>query len=241
MLRAYVRELYDMLWPVALSLLFGFRFIYHRKGFGATLITAMPLLIWSIFVLFVSWFITFFEGAQWQTTPAILLGILHMIGIGIREEVIFRGIIANSLAMKYATDKKGLWFAVIVSSVLFGCIHVTNLFVGVEPTGLIAQIIGSAAIGLFYTVIYLRGGNIWVPILIHAFQDSSVLFKSLFTVTTVTEVDQMSSTNLSSGFIMIGVCVALSMFLLRKSKQPAVFARLEQLRNQSGRSAEKAL
>jgi membrane protease YdiL (CAAX protease family) len=242
MLFDYLYELINILWPIALACLCGFHFIYGAKGFGSTLIAGISFIVLYSIPLADGFLQAYIHPeTQWQTQAVILLNILSMIGVGIREEVIFRGIIANSLAMKYATDKKGLWFAVIVSSVLFGCIHVTNLFVGVEPTGLIAQIIGSAAIGLFYTVIYLRGGNIWVPILIHAFQDSSVLFKSLFTVTTVTEVDQMSSTNLSSGFIMIGVCVALSMFLLRKSKQPAVFARLEQLRNQSGWSAEKAL
>jgi membrane protease YdiL (CAAX protease family) len=164
-----------------------------------------------------------------------------MIGVGIREEVIFRGIIVNSLAMKYATDKKGLWFTVVVSSLLFGCVHLSNIFVGVELTGLIAQIIGSAAIGLFHAAVYLRGGNIWVPIIIHALQDAAVMFVPLFTVTTVTDVDAMSNTNVGTGFILIGICVALSMFLLRKSKRPAVFARLEQLRTQYGQSAEESL
>ena len=105
MLRAYVRELYDMLWPVALSLLFGFRFIYHRKGFGSTLIAGMFLIVMHTAILFLFLFDAFDKGAQWQTTPAIFWGILHMIGIGVREEVIFRGIIGNTLALKYATDK----------------------------------------------------------------------------------------------------------------------------------------
>jgi membrane protease YdiL (CAAX protease family) len=234
MLRAYVRELYDMLWPVALSLLFGFRFIYHRKGFGATLITAMPLLIWSIFVLFLSWFITFFEGAQWQTTPAILLGILHMIGIGVREEVIYRGIIGNALALKYATDKKGLWFAVIVSALIFGSVHITNIFYGVKLMGLMAQIVAAFAIGLSFAAIYLRGGNIWVLVLIHAIIDTGAFFNSSFTVTAETKVDMVSNQNPWGAVMYVCLYTCVALFLLRKSKQPAVSARLEQLRNQSG-------
>ena len=241
MLRAYVRELYDMLWPVALSLLFGFRFIYHRKGFGSTLITAMPLLVWSIVVLFFSCFLAFYEGAQWQTTTVILLGILEMIGIGVREEVIYRGIIGNALALKYATDKKGLWFTVIVSALIFGGVHITNIFYGVKLMGLIAQIVAAFAVGLSFMAIYLRGGNIWTLVLIHAIVDASAFLQSTFTITTATKVDAVSNQSSLGAVIYICLHTCLTLFLLRKSKQPAVFARLEHLRNQSGWSAEKAL
>jgi membrane protease YdiL (CAAX protease family) len=162
-----------------------------------------------------------------------------MIGIGIREEVIFRGIIGNALASKYATDKKGLWFAVIVSGLLFGGVHINNIFYGVKLMGLIAQIVSACGAGLLFTAIYLRGGNIWVLMLIHAIVDAGALLESTFTVTTVTKVDEVSSQNPWGAVLIVCLHTFLALFLLRKSKQPAVFARLEQLRNRYGQSAEK--
>ena len=241
MLRDYLKELYGILWPVALSLLFGFRFIYHRKGFGATLIAGMFLLILHIALFFLFLFDAFRNGAQWQTTPAIFLGVLHMIGIGIREEVIFRGVIGNTLALKYATDKKGLWFAVIVSALLFGGVHMNNIFHGVKLMGLIAQIVSACGAGLLFTAIYLRGGNIWILMLIHALVDAGALLESTFTVTTVTKVDEVSNLNPWGAVINICMHICVALFLLRKSKQQAVFAGLEQVRKQHGWSEEKTL
>ena len=234
MLRTYVKELFGILWPVALSLLFGFRFIYHRKGFGSTLIAGMFLLILHIALFLLFLFDTFSKGAQWQTAPAILLGILHMIGIGIREEVIFRGVIGNTLALNYATDKNGLWFAVIVSGLAFGGVHINNIFFGVKLLGLFAQIVTACGAGLLFTAIYLRGGNIWILMLIHAIVDAGALLESTFTITAVTAVDEVSSQNPFGAVIVVCMHICLALFLLRKPKQPAVFARLEQLRNQAG-------
>ena len=103
-----------------------------------------------------------------------------------------------------------------------------------ELIGLIAQILGAFTAGLFFTAVYLRSGNIWALILLHALEDSVGLFESTFTVTTVTKYDQVSNLNVGGTILMACVHICLALFLLRKSKQPAIFARLEQLRNQAG-------
>ena len=239
MLNDYVKELFDMLWPVALSFLFGFGFIYHRKGFGATLVAGMFLLVLHIGFLLLFVWDGFLKGVQWQTTPAILLGILHMIGIGVREEVLYRGIIANALTLKYAKDKKSLWFTVTVSGLVFGGMHISNIFFGVELMGLLAQIVAACGAGMLFTAIYLRGGNIWVLMLIHAIIDATPSLKSTFMVTAATRVDMVSQQNPWGAVINVCMHTCLVLFLLRKSKQPAIFARLEQLRNQYGWKAEK--
>ena len=138
------------------------------------------------------------------------------------------------MVLKYAKDKKGLWFSVIVSGLVFGFIHITNIFHGVELPGLIAQMTSAVAAGLLFMAIYLRGGNLWVLMLVHAVIDSAGMFESSFTVTTVTAVDQVSGLNPVGAVINIFAYTCIVLFLLRKSKHPAIFARLEQLR--AGRS-----
>lgn len=233
MLKSVSKELFGMLWPVALSLLCGYRFIYTGKGAAATLSSAMGFLAISLFGLCIAVFeAVYLNHAQWQTTPVIIVGLLHMLGVGVREEVIYRGIIANSLALKYATEKKGLRLTVIVSALVFGLIHITNIFHGVGLVGLLAQMISAFAGGLMFTAVYLRGGNIWVLMIIHALIDSAGMFVSTFTVTTVTKAETVSGFNPLGAVVLVCLYSCLAMFLLRKSKQPAIFARLEQLRNQ---------
>lgn len=226
-------EFFDMLWPVALALLLGYGFAFRAKGFVNTLIPGMPSLCLRSFLVVFAVFTAFTEETQWQTMPVMLMGVVSMIGIGIREEVIFRGIIGNSLVLKYGNSTKGLWIAIILSAALFSGIHLQNLLHGLEPIGMIAQLIGAFGMGLVFMTVYVRGGNIWVPILIHAITDASGLFESTFTITTASGIDEMGKLSVGGAFILLPIHIALCMFLLRKSKRPAIFARLEQLREEN--------
>ena len=231
-LKNFLFEIFDILWPVALVLLFGYGFIFRRKGFVNTLIPGMaPLCLRTVLVVNVI-ILSIAERVQWQTMPVILTGILSMIGIGIREEVVFRGIICNALVSKYGTSKKGLWFAVIVSAACFSVMHLQNLIHGIAPMALVAQLISAFTMGLVLAAIYVRGGNIWVPILIHAITDASGLFQSTFTVTAVSGIQEMSGLSILGSLVLLPIHISLTIFLLRKSKQSEIFARLEQLREE---------
>ena len=225
-------EIVGILWPVALALLFGYGFMFRMKGFRSTLVAGLPSLAARTLLLLITIVSAVSAGAQWRTLPTMLVGVVAMIGVGVREEVIFRGVIGNALALKYAKNSKGLWFTAIVAAALFSAIHLQNLLVGVGLTAMVTQLIGAFGMGLVLVVVYLRGGNIWVPILIHAIVDASGLFDSSFVVTTKTVVDDISKLSLGGTLIMLVIHIALCIFLLRKSKQPAIFARLEALRKE---------
>lgn len=229
-MKMFLVEIFDMAWPVALTILFGYGFIFRKKGVMATLIPGIPSYLLRGFLLFGAIFMAFYEGAQWKPLPNILAGVIFLFGIGVREEVIFRGIITNSLVLKYGNTTKGLLFAVIASAAMFSGIHLQNLFSGVPPMAVVAQMIGAFSMGLVLTAIYVRGGNIWVPIILHAIVDASGLFGSLFTVTTATLVDDISALNLAGMLRIVLVQIVFALFLLRKSKRAEIFDRLEKLR-----------
>ncbi len=67
--------------------------------------------------------------------------IYRIMGVALAEEIIFRGYIFNKLL----EIKNSRWFAIIVSSVLFGLFHVFN--------GNIIQIFMTAFIGLVYCIL----------------------------------------------------------------------------------------
>ena len=137
------QEFVGMLWPVGLVLLMGYGFIFRQKGFRATLKAGMFLVCFGIFAMSTQLFSVFYYGKQFEALPTILLGIVTMIGIGIREEVIFRGIIGNALSLKYGTSDKGIWVAEILSAAMFSLMHLQNLRVGLDPTAMIAQLIST--------------------------------------------------------------------------------------------------
>lgn len=228
-------EIITIIWPVALVLLCGYGFIFREKGFGATLKAGMLyLILYGLLLVMNILYLRSEPGNQWQTLPNILIGVLVMIGIGIREEVLFRGLVANALALRYGRSAKGIWAAAVLSGVMFGALHMLNLNAGVRPINALIQSIGASGIGIIFAAIYLRGGNIWVLILIHSLIDAASLFESTFIVSTLSHSDQM---NELSGLVLIGtvpIALLLSAFLFRKSKRPAILERLDGLRAKYG-------
>ncbi|TWT01607.1 CPBP family intramembrane glutamic endopeptidase [Planomicrobium sp. CPCC 101079] len=80
------------------------------------------------------------------------LAIITVIG-PIAEEFIFRGVL-----MKRILVKTTMWSGVIISSLIFGMLH--------------ADIVGAFLFGVLASLLYLRTGNLLVPILFHAVNNS---------------------------------------------------------------------
>ena len=82
--------------------------------------------------------------------PRILTFLLNMILVGVAEELVFRGIIAQTLLERYGTARAGAWKACLVSGALFGAAHLSNLL-GSEPFGVLMQCVFAASLGVCLT------------------------------------------------------------------------------------------
>lgn len=89
------------------------------------------------------------------------LYVLSMIGVGILEEVIFRGLLFNALR------KDNVKRAVIISSVTFGIGHIVNLLNGAAVLATLLQILYATAAGFLFTVIFLCSGSLIPCIVTH--------------------------------------------------------------------------
>ena len=228
-------ELVHMIWPVLLAILLGYGYICTAKHFGKTFKAGWGYLAFYLVVAGLSIFTAAIKAdTQWESFANFILGILMMIGIGIREEFLFRGIIGNTLALKYLKTTTGLWITLIVSSLLFGFVHMFNVLSGVTLNGAFVQSLGAAGVGLIIMAIYLRGGNIWFVALAHAVVDFAGLFESTFIVSEVTEAEQMSNLSSIGPFILIPTGIVIALFLFRKSKRQEVFDRFDALRTKFG-------
>ena len=93
--------------------------------------------------------------------------------VGISEELMFRGVIFRALLSQYR-----IWTAIIVSSILFGAVHILNVFNTGDLSGALIQSIPAAMSGILFVAIVIRTRSIWPAIIYHALWDF-VLFTML--------------------------------------------------------------
>ena len=214
--------LFNMFWPLLLVFVFGYSWCLKKNGFIKTLKAGAFLFVLQVFA-----FITIFsyysttEGIRWKDAFSIIIGFLSIVGVGFREELLFRGIIANALANKYWYDKKNIWKATIISGILFGLAHLSNLFTGANYQSVLVQTVVAAVLGIYLTAVYYRGGNIWALILIHTITDMASLFLSSFTNNS-SFIDDLNTIGIQS-FIMLPVYILIVVFLYRNKKINDVF------------------
>ena len=151
-----------------------------------------------------------------QGVPGTLRSLLVL---PLAEELVFRGIIAQTLLERYGTARAGVWKASLVSGVLFGAAHLSNLL-GSEPFGVLMQCVFAASLGVMLAAIYFRTGNLWVTVFLHSAMDiAAMLIGGLYGTTSVAE--SVSGYD-ASRLLSVAVYLIPTLFLLRKKKLPEV-------------------
>ena len=212
--------------PVALVFFFGFSSAFKKGNLWRGLICCLPFIVSQLFALLI-----FFSKnlgnpeANWKPLHLIIYGVFTIVGIGVREECIYRAITQNIIAKKHANSVKGVWITAIVGASIFGLMHISNVFVDVNPISVLSQVISAAFVGLLFSAVYLRSGSLWALILIHTLTDLTSLTKSTFLDNTLTqELNQISWD--WSKLILWLVYIGLTAFLLRPSKCKQIYESL---------------
>ena len=144
--------------------------------------------------------------------------LLMNILVGFVEEGIYRGIMVRVLV------PKGVWKAVIISSLIFSLTHIMNALVGWNWQHVALQLCYAFAIGFGWAAFALRTGTIWPLMLIHflidffSFIKSDNLIKSLQSSQPSLE-GIIYDVGLSIVFIIYGVIVTRSYIRIEIQKQ----------------------
>lgn len=156
------------------------------------------------------------QNGQVQASGYIFYFVAAMFLIGFNEELVFRGIILNLFLDRFGNSKKGILTATVLSSAIFGAVHLTNIFSGVSVGSAIVQSIQAALLGGLLAAIYLRSGNIWIVITAHALTDfASMLSSGIYGMgNAIDSINQLSWIN----FIMLPVFLIPVLILFRRSK-----------------------
>lgn len=214
----FLYEAVNMLIPFLFVVLFGDISVYKKRGMRKTFVTGGYMAIGQG-LLFVMLLLTALLNSEtkWRTPVGIIYGVVVMLGIGFREESIFRGLIVNNIAKKYIKDRGGIFITVFASGVVFGLMHMSNIFAGVDFFSAVIQSVTAIGAGVYFAAVYLRGGSLWALIIMHALADAVSMFYSTFTFdngTAIDAINNLSVINLAPFFILTGI----SLFLLRKAK-----------------------
>ena len=207
------------------GLVFGLIFYQPSflKGFDLALQPGWILVIMGIFFLMAayplvnlsylvneaiplpSWAITFedqaadtLEAILNMPNPMILLLNIIIIAIlpGIGEELIFRGIIQKQIGLMLKSPLAGIW----ISAFIFSAIHLQ--FEGFLPRMALGAVLG---------YLYYWTGNLWVPIIAHAFNNGIQVVLIYFTGMDISNIDETGSDQLE--WWMIPLCIVVMYFI----------------------------
>lgn len=125
--------------------------------------------------------------------------------VGVCEEFLCRGWLLNEFLERYGDTKKGIWYSIIVSGIIFGLIHLGNFFAGQDLVSTITQTLNASAVGIVLGLIYYKTKNIWSVIILHGLWDFSLFLGDLMPVT--------ESTEIFNSFSVVGMIFSVLMIL----------------------------
>ncbi|MBO4292571.1 MAG: CPBP family intramembrane metalloprotease [Lachnospiraceae bacterium] len=156
----------SIIWCCALAAIICFLMKEHRlaslgfqkpvKGSTAGFLYYIPLIAIAL--------VAFAGGLKQDESGLILPNLIFTLGIGLTEEVYFRGIICNSWREKEKA-------AILISSVLFGLSHFMNIMGGAGLAGTLLQIVFAFVYGIVMALVMLGTKSILPCIFLHAFHD----------------------------------------------------------------------
>lgn len=171
-------------------------FTQKRESFKTGLFYGLFYLIGSVVFCLIN-----IEG--FKSGLALVNLVLGCLLVGICEEFLCRGWLLNEFLERYGDTKKGIWYSIIISGVIFGLMHVGNIFGGQSVPITVIQMISAAGTGILFGLIYYKTKNIWSVIFLHGLWDFSLFLGDVVPVS--------ESIEAISKFSIIGILFTLLM------------------------------
>lgn len=150
-------------------------FTSRQTKFSKCLIYGAPMIAFSIVNLIESAFqIKSFSVGTFMNI------LLYCTFIGITEEFLFRGWIQNEFIERFGDTKANVIRSILLSSLIFGFVHITNVFVTNQNLfETVLQCLNAVACGFLLGIVYYKTKNIWSVIFLHAFYDFALFLADM--------------------------------------------------------------
>jgi uncharacterized protein len=129
--------------------------------------------------------------------------------VGWSEEVMFRGVWLRGLFRSY-----GIWVAIIGSSLIFGAIHVLNVFLTGDLRGALLQAAAAFLSGVFLAAVRLRTGSLWTGIVLHGLWDAGTFLVAAGATTATAAANASAPAGVTALGDYGSVVMSLPLFLL---------------------------
>ena len=150
---------------------FGFHFM-PKKFYAVGFLMVLPALIVAVNNFP---FVSYFSGdcSITETPRNILFFAIWCVGVGLFEEVSFRGVVLPIIYIKMRESKlkifgksKPVFLTVAISSAIFALTHLINLLNGFNPA-VFLQVGYTFLIGSMCGIVFVKTGNIFFPAVLH--------------------------------------------------------------------------
>ncbi|MDO9695151.1 MAG: CPBP family intramembrane metalloprotease [Candidatus Latescibacteria bacterium] len=126
---------------------------------------------------------------------------------GFAEEVVFRGVAVHALL------PGGVLRAALLSSVIFGLLHLANLAAGAEPVATGLQVVFAGLFGFAAAAPRLVTGTLWPLVAIHALQD----FLAFWSAGGLAEKATLKAGEVVAPLVIMMPITGFGLWLLRRS------------------------
>ncbi|MAT41400.1 MAG: hypothetical protein CL609_03590 [Anaerolineaceae bacterium] len=109
-------------------------------------------------------------------SPLAIANLVYYFPASLMEEVMFRGLALLVMVFAWGHSKKGLVKAALLSSLLFGLIHLLNV-VELPIEVLFLEVLVAALLGFFWAAITLATRSLWIAIILHWLTNAAVNLK----------------------------------------------------------------
>ena len=152
-----------------LTLLLGYRVFGLNKCRAAIPVTLAALAVAANNLPIIG----LISGNATVDSPAshIALLAIESLMIGFFEEFTFRGVLYTSILESHRGSPREIFLVTLATSLVFGGIHLLNLFFGAGFGATLLQAGYSTLIGGMLSIVLLKTGSIWLCIVIHAVYD----------------------------------------------------------------------
>lgn len=216
---SFIVEMFAVLVVFIVMLMSKNQYVFTEKkeGFFKSIFLGLPLLIIAVFVGLVnipSLFEPSFNLSNFLTLA------MFCVSIGLYEEFLCRGWLLNEFLEQYGRTRKQVITSIFISALIFGLMHISNIWVGGQSVSTtIIQIIQATAIGMLFGAVYYRTKNIWSVVFLHGFYDFCVFLSSVNTLKDCHAVtESITITQIMATGMLVGIYLITTFIILRKSK-----------------------
>jgi uncharacterized protein len=152
----------------------------------------------------------------------ILLFVVVFLTTGLFEESLFRGVVLSSYLQKWGASKRGIYGAVLLSSLFFTLVHIPDLIKEGTFSAVAAYLLPNFFCGVFYAAYTLRTRSMWMTMLLHGLVDIAQNL-SVLSAGSQLELSRLNETSIDWMGVLLSFLVTLPLFLyslyiLRKVK-----------------------